>query len=71
VLFLGGLQLFTMGMLGEYVGQMHLNINNRPQYVIKARLPARADHGGKSWSQRPTSIAPGWSGADDAWSRKR
>jgi polyisoprenyl-phosphate glycosyltransferase len=38
---LGGVQLLTIGMLGEYVGQMHLNINSRPQYVQKARLPKR------------------------------
>jgi polyisoprenyl-phosphate glycosyltransferase len=42
VLVLGGLQLLTIGMLGEYVGQMHLNINSRPQYVERARLSRRA-----------------------------
>ncbi|MEO8180583.1 MAG: glycosyltransferase family 2 protein [Deltaproteobacteria bacterium] len=42
ILVLGGVQLLTIGMLGEYVGQMHLNINSRPQYVQKARLPKRA-----------------------------
>jgi undecaprenyl-phosphate 4-deoxy-4-formamido-L-arabinose transferase len=41
VLVLGGLQLLTIGMLGEYVGQMHLNINSRPQYVERARLSKR------------------------------
>jgi glycosyltransferase involved in cell wall biosynthesis len=41
ILVLGGLQLLTIGVLGEYVGQMHLNVNSRPQYVQKMRLPKR------------------------------
>jgi polyisoprenyl-phosphate glycosyltransferase len=35
VLVLGGLQLLTLGVMGEYVGRMHLNLNNRPQYVVR------------------------------------
>jgi polyisoprenyl-phosphate glycosyltransferase len=42
ILVLGGIQLLTIGMLGEYVGQMHLNINSRPQYVMRTRLPKQA-----------------------------
>jgi polyisoprenyl-phosphate glycosyltransferase len=38
VLVLGGMQLLTIGMLGEYVGHMHLNINGRPQYVERERV---------------------------------
>lgn len=36
VLVLGGLQLLTLGVMGEYIGRMHLNLNNRPQYVLRA-----------------------------------
>ena len=35
VLFIGGLILFSIGILGEYIGRSYLTINNRPQYVIK------------------------------------
>ncbi|MEY4581774.1 MAG: hypothetical protein RL701_6477 [Pseudomonadota bacterium] len=35
LLVLGGLQLLTLGVLGEYVGRMHLNLNNRPQYIVR------------------------------------
>lgn len=34
ILFMGGLQLLALGAIGEYVGRVLLNINNRPQYVI-------------------------------------
>lgn len=35
MLFLGGLQLFSIGVIGEYIGRIYLNINKKPQYVIK------------------------------------
>lgn len=38
VTFFSGVQLFMLGLLGEYVGRMHININNRPEYVIKRDL---------------------------------
>ena len=30
-----GVQLLTMGVLGEYVGRIHINVNKRPQYAIR------------------------------------
>lgn len=33
-LFMGGLQLLALGVIGEYTGRVLLNVNNRPQYVI-------------------------------------
>jgi polyisoprenyl-phosphate glycosyltransferase len=30
-----GMQLLTLGLIGEYVGRIHLNINVKPQYIIK------------------------------------
>lgn len=35
VLTLGGLQLLSLGMIGEYVGRLHLNVNRKPQYVVR------------------------------------
>lgn len=34
ILFMGGLQLLALGVIGEYTGRVLLNINNRPQYII-------------------------------------
>ena len=38
VLVLGGMQLLALGILGEYVGRMHLNVNRKPQYVERCVL---------------------------------
>lgn len=35
LLILGGLILFVLGMLGEYIGRIYICINNAPQYVIR------------------------------------
>lgn len=34
-LIIGGFILVSLGVIGEYIGRMYLNINNKPQYNIK------------------------------------
>jgi glycosyltransferase involved in cell wall biosynthesis len=38
VLFLGGIQLITIGILGEYVGRIYEEIKQRPLYVIQEKV---------------------------------
>lgn len=42
-IFFGGLQLMSIGLLGEYIGRIYLSINGTPQYVIKEtyNMPVR------------------------------
>lgn len=35
VFTLGGLQLLAIGIIGEYLGRIHLNINCKPQYTVR------------------------------------
>jgi len=41
VLFLGSLQLISVGMLGEYIGRIYLETKRRPPYVIRECYPTR------------------------------
>lgn len=40
VMVMGGLQLFSLGIIGEYIGRLHLNVNRKPQYTIRSRCGA-------------------------------
>src|SRR5262249_43597251 len=35
LLVLGGVQLLALGILGEYLGRLHLNVNRKPQHVVR------------------------------------
>ncbi|MDR1603974.1 MAG: glycosyltransferase [Gracilibacteraceae bacterium] len=41
LLFIGGMIMMMLGMLGEYVGRIYISINKSPQYVIREII-----HGG-------------------------
>ena len=35
MVFMGGMLMLMMGMIGEYMGRMYISMNNSPQYVIR------------------------------------
>lgn len=45
ILVLGGVQLLALGVMGEYLGRLHLNVNRKPQYVVRHMRGRHADAG--------------------------
>jgi undecaprenyl-phosphate 4-deoxy-4-formamido-L-arabinose transferase len=48
ILVMGGIQLISLGIMGEYLGRLHLNVNRKPQYTVRQvagcpRVEADAD----------------------------
>ena len=43
MLFLSGIIMLLLGLLGEYVGRIYISINNAPQYAVKETLNITED----------------------------
>lgn len=38
VIFIGGMLMLMLGLIGEYIGRIYISLNNSPQYVIKETI---------------------------------
>lgn len=52
VLFMGGVQLLTLGVMGEYLGRIYTEVKRRPLYAVEQRLGFGADQPSIEHSKR-------------------
>jgi glycosyltransferase involved in cell wall biosynthesis len=57
ILFLGGVQLVAIGVLGEYLGRMFDETKARPLYLLKEWLPSELQANSKSTSRAQPAVA--------------
>lgn len=43
ILFIGGMIMLMLGMIGEYLGRIYISIGNKPQYIIKEKINFEKD----------------------------
>ncbi|HET7113266.1 MAG TPA: glycosyltransferase family 2 protein [Pyrinomonadaceae bacterium] len=56
VLFMGGVQLVSLGIIGEYLGRIYTEVKRRPLYVVQERLGFTTNNKARSKSEEVNAV---------------
>lgn len=48
ICLLGGIQLICLGVIGQYIGKIYMEVKHRPRYIISERTEASTHSGGEN-----------------------
>ena len=43
LMFIGGVMMLMLGLIGEYIGRMYICMNNAPQFVVRDLITISGD----------------------------
>lgn len=43
LVFIGGMLMLMLGLIGEYIGRMYISMNRSPQYVVREKVTGKQD----------------------------
>ena len=43
IMFIGGMLMLMLGLIGEYIGRMYICMNSAPQYVVRDMIPTKEE----------------------------